>query len=442
MNMRKVLLLIVCILIAMLPMQILATEAQMQSGFTGQQLFLGDDLTMHFYAQLSQAHTADGVMAVTVGDEAYGEYTVKDMTAKEDGSYDFAVNLGAPEMTETISLTLTSGGETALQQSYSVREYAQYLLDGNYNDETKALVLQLLNYGAKAQLYFGNKTDDLANAGNELQTTQPMPEGIPQISITGEVDGIRYYGSTMLFRTKVAMRYYFQVTGDIEGYEFAVNGNARQPVSKDGNYYIEVADINPQEMDADMTVTVSDGTNTMSFCYSPMDYIVRMYNKADTAQTLKDMLLAANGYFQAAKIFEGVKAPQPVFTVSDATATAGQQITVTVDFAHNPGLLGTMLTLTYDEDVLTLDNAKNGTTLSGLSYMKPSRLKSGCNFVWYGNNSSPAKDGTVLTLTFTVAEDAPVGSYSIGLECSASDTFDGNNNPLMPEVKNGTVTVS
>lgn len=442
MNMRKVLLLIVCVLIALLPMQILATETQMQSIFTGQQLFLGDDLTMHFYAQLSQAHTADGVVAVTVGDEVYGEYTVKDMTAKEDGSYDFAVNLGAPEMTETISLTLISGGETALQQRYSIREYAQYLLDGNYNDETKALVLQLLNYGAKAQLYFGNKIDDLANAGNELQTTQSMPEEMPQISITGKADGIRYYGSTMVFRTKVAMRYYFQVTGDIEEYEFAVNGNTQQPVSKDGCYYIEVADINPQEMDTDMTVAVSDGTNTMSFCYCPTDYIVRMYNKDDTAQELKDMLLAANGYFQAAKVFAGVKAPQPVFTVSDAVAAAGEQITVTIDFAHNPGLLGTMLTLTYDEDILTLNSAKNGTALSGLSYMKPSRLKSGCNFVWFGSNSSPAQDGTVLTLTFTVAEDAPAGSYSIAVECSESDTFDSENNPLRPEVKNGTVTVS
>ena len=201
--MRKVLLLIVCVLIALLPMQILATETQMQSIFTGQQLFLGDDLTMHFYAQLSQAHTADGVVAVTVGDEVYGEYTVKDMTAKEDGSYDFAVNLGAPEMTETISLTLISGGETALQQRYSIREYAQYLLDGNYNDETKALVLQLLNYGAKAQLYFGNKIDDLANAGNELQTTQSMPEEMPQIShyrksrrdpLLWQYNGIPYQG--------------------------------------------------------------------------------------------------------------------------------------------------------------------------------------------------------------------------------------------------------
>lgn len=432
-------LVVMCLLVSIQPVQSLAAE---QSSFVGQQLYLGDDLCMHFYADLGAADAANGVMTVTVGGEVYGTYSVKDMAVNESGYYDFSVNLGAPEMTQSISLVLTSGGETVLHKQYSIREYAQYLLNGNYNDETKDLVLQLLNYGAKAQMFFNYKTDALANAGNEIQSIYPIPDRLPEIQITGSVDGIRYYGSAMVFRSKVAMRHYFQTAGNIAQYEISVNGNKKQPVSKDGLYYIEVADINPQDMDTAMTVSVTDGTDTQFFGYSPMNYIVRMYNKEDTAQALKNMLLAANGYFQAAKLFEGVKAPDPIFAVSDATATAGEQITMTIDLTHNPGLLGTMLTLTYDENVLTLTEAKNGSTLSGLSYVKPSRLKSGCNFVWFGSNASPAEDGTVLTLTFTVAENAPAGNYSIGLKCSVKDTFDGNNNPLMPDVQDGTVTLS
>ena len=439
MKMKKMLLLVVCMLLIVQPMQLQAAE---QSSIAGQQLFLGNDLNMHFYANISDAHLEDGVMTVTVGENTAAVYTVSQMTPGKDGTYDFSVNLGAAEMTETITLTLISGSATVLQKSYSVREYAQYLLDGNYNDQTKALVLQMLNYGAKAQLYFGNRTDDLANAGNAVQTTQQIPNQMTEIVISGNVNGVRYYGSTMVFRSKIAMRYYFDVSGSVNDCVFTVNGKTYQPVSKDNRYYIEVADINPQDMETAMNVTVTSGEEALTFNYRPVDYIIRMYNKAETSQALKDMLLAANGYFQAAKVFEGVKAPQPVFKVSNVTAKAGEQITVTVNFEHNPGLLGTMLTLTYDEDVLTLTAAKNGSTLSGLSYMKPSRFKSGCNFVWYGNNVSPAKDGTVLTLTFTVAADAPAGSYSIGLECSASDTFDGQNNLLLPDVQNGTVTIS
>lgn len=436
---RKIMLLVVCLLLLVQPVQIQAAE---QSSIAGQQLLLGDDLNLYFYADISDDHLQDGVMTVAIGETTVADYTVDQMAPNADGYYVFTVSLGAPEMTENITLTLSSGGATVLQKTYSVRQYAQYLLDGNYNDETKDLVLQLLNYGAKAQLYFEHRTDVLANAGNVVQPDYQIPTQMPEIAIAGSVTGARYYGSTMLFRSKTAMRYYFAVTGNVGDYTFAVDGKTYQPVAKGDYYYIEVVDINPQEMETAMDVSVTNGTETLSFSYRPMDYIIRMYNKADTSQKMKDMLLAANGYFQAAKVFTGVKAPTPVLQVSDATAKAGDTVTVTVDLAYNPGLLGTKMTLSYDENVMTLTNATNGSALSGLNYMKPSRLKSGCNFLWYGSAPSAAQDGTVLTLTFTVAEDAPAGSYSVDLVCLESDTFDGQNESLAMDVRYGTVTVS
>lgn len=439
MKVRKMILLVICMLLLVQPVQIWAAG---QSSIVGQQLFLGDDLNLHFYAEISDDHLQDGVMTVAVGETTVANYTVNQMTPNADGYYAFSVNLGAPEMTENVTLTLISDGIAVLQKTYSVCQYAQYLLDGNYNEETKNLVLQMLNYGAKAQLYFEHRTDDLANAGNVVQPDYQIPTRMPEIAIAGSVTGARYYGSTMLFRSETAMRYYFAVTGNVGDYTFAVDGKTYQPVAKGDYYYIEVADINPQEMETAMDVSVTNGAENMSFSYRPMDYIIRMYNKAGTSQKMKDMLFAANGYFQSAKVFAGVKAPMPVLQVSDAAAKAGDEITVTVDIAHNPGLLGTKMTLSYDENVMTLTNATNGSALSGLNYMKPSRLKSGCNFLWYGSAPSAAQDGTVLTLTFTVAEDAPAGSYSVDLVCLESDTFDGQNEPLAMDVRCGTVTVS
>ncbi len=430
------------IAICMLLILPVGVQAADESKIVGQQLFLGDDLTMHFYASLSQQHSADGIMTITVGGEQYATYAVSSVTAGEDGNYDFAVSLGAAQMTQDIILTLTVSGQIVLQNTYSIQGYAQYLIDGNYNDETKALVREMLNYGAKAQLYFDVATDDLANAGNEIQTQAQVPESAPEVAVSGKVGGIRYYGSSVVFQSHLGVRYYFEVDGDVSAYEFTVNGTKHNPISKDNLYYIEAAGIVPQAIETEMNVAVTNGTDSMSLVYSPMHYIVRMYHKSTTDTELKDMLVAANGYFQAAKVFTGVKAPQPVFYVSDVTAAAGDQITVTVNIEHNPGLLGTMLTLTYDEDVLTLNSAKNGIALSGLSYMKPSRLKSGCNFVWFGSNPCSERDAAVLTLTFTVAESAVVGSYSIGIKCSESDTFDADNRPLKVETRNGTVTVS
>ena len=62
------------------------------------------------------------------------------------------------------------GGEPVLQNVYSVRNYSQYILENNYTVETKNLVKQMLNYGAKAQAYFGHKTDELPNLGYEVES--------------------------------------------------------------------------------------------------------------------------------------------------------------------------------------------------------------------------------------------------------------------------------
>ena len=74
-------------------------------------------------------------------------------------------------------------------------------------------------------------------------------------------------------------------------------------IEKDGRYYVEVGGINPQDMDADITVTLSDGTDTLSVTYAPMDYIVRMYNKEDVEENTKALVQALYDYYLAAEIY-------------------------------------------------------------------------------------------------------------------------------------------
>ena len=297
-------LLMLCMLVGMLPLSVLAEE---KTEIVGQQLFLGDDLTMHFYATVASEHLADAQMTVAVGGNTVATHTVSSMTVNEDGYYDFSVALGAPQMTEEITLSLTSGGEKVLEKVYSIQDYAHYLLEGNYTDETKALVKEMLNYGAKAQLYFMYKTGDLANAGYEIETQASIAAEVPEVTVSDSLSGFSYYGSSMVFRSKIAVRHYFTTQNDISGYTFTVNGNDCA-VDKNGErYYIEVSDINPDQMDAEMAVSVTNDTGSLSFSYSPMTYITRMYNKESSSAELKAMLLAAKGYFEAAEVFTGVK---------------------------------------------------------------------------------------------------------------------------------------
>lgn len=99
-----------------------------------------------------------------------------------------------------------------------------------------------------------------------------------------------------MFRNKIAVRYYFTVTGDVNSYTFTVNGTEYEPVQKDNMYYIEVADINPQDLDDAITVAVND---TLTVSYSPMNYIVRMSTKG--SENLKALMKALYNYHLAAE---------------------------------------------------------------------------------------------------------------------------------------------
>ena len=295
-------LLVLCMLAGVMPFGALAAETTAQ--VEGQQLKLGDDLSMHFYTKV-EGVLDNAVATITVGGQLMKTYNLATMTP-QNGQYDLFVHLGAPQMTEDIVLSISDGNGEILNNTYSVQDYAHYLLKGNYTDETKNLVKELLNYGAKAQLYFKHKTDDLANAGYEIDTPA-LTAASTEVKVEGSVHGIYYYGSSMVFRSQIAIRYYFAAPNGIDGYTVTVNGEKYELKEKSDLYYVEVDGIMPNEMATEMTVAATDGTDSLSFTYSPKAYIARMYHKDSTSEALKNLLAAAGNYFSAAVVFTGVK---------------------------------------------------------------------------------------------------------------------------------------
>ena len=260
-------LLVLCMIVGVIPASVLAAESKTE--VIGQQLYLGDDLTMHFHVSVSDTHKTDGVMNVAVGGNSV-DYTIRDLEANSSGNYVFSVELGAPEMTEDITLTLTSGGEKVLEKVYSIQDYAHYLLENNYTKETKALVKEMLNYGAKAQLYFDYNTTDLANAGYEIESEAAIDADAPAVAVSGTVDGIQFYGCSMVFESKIAIRYYFTASNGIEGYTFTIDGESAEPNFKNDMYYIEIDGISPDAMDTLRTVKVAKGDAELAVEYSPV----------------------------------------------------------------------------------------------------------------------------------------------------------------------------
>lgn len=120
----------------------------------------------------------------------------------------------------------------------------------------------------------------------------------------------------------------------------------------------------------------------------------------------------------------------PQITVSRAAAKAGDEnITITITLKNNPGILGASFKLTYDNG-LTLTGVAKGEALSSLTFTKPGKLTSSCNFGWDGLDTEDTSDGVVLTLTFKVDPAADAGTYNISVSYGNGDIFDDGFNGI------------
>ena len=251
-------------------------SAETASPLKGTSVSLGSELVVNFYAEVTD--TEGAAMAFSVGEDTK---TVPVAQARhiEGNLYAFPYTIAPAQMTDIIEATLSDSGN-AYQTSTSVRTYAEKLFASRQWDKLAAadMMVATLNYGAAAQKYFGYNTENLANAGYEKAPTAEIPEGDSSSRASGSVSGISYYGASLVFETRIAVRFYFTVSGDIADYNFSI-GEA--PVAKGDMYYVEVPDINPQDYAKDITLTVND---QMTVTYSPMQYISRMYGKTDSAE--------------------------------------------------------------------------------------------------------------------------------------------------------------
>ncbi len=254
-------------------------------------LSLGEDIGANFYVDLKGTAPQTAVMEMTVAGKTTS-VTAAQADRSENGDYIFRANVAATQMTEPIGLRLKVNGKLVHEDSYTVRQYADTILNGNYTDGEKGLVKAMLNYGGKAQTYFGYNTDDLADADITVKETD-VPTDVEAMSVSGKIDGLRYYGATLVFESKTAARFYF--TGDVSGCTFKVGEDTLTPVQKDDMWYVEIADIAPQDLDKAITLSVND---TLSVTYSPLNYMVRM--NANGSDTLKALLKAMYTYHLAA----------------------------------------------------------------------------------------------------------------------------------------------
>ena len=261
---------------------------------------LEDDLKVKFYLQINPSIANAARVRIYVGETAV-TYLVSQLEQTPEGLYIAVIDVAAAQMTDQIFITVRSGNYISETKAYTVEQYAYTILaDENYS-QYHQLVKEMLNYGAAAQVYFDYESGNLANSGITDAGSVEIPDSVDNaVSVDGNANGTAFYGASLIFRDRIAVRYYFSFEGKINNLVFTANGQQYAPQLKDGLYYIELADIMPQNLDQPITLSVTDAEgNVLSVSYNPMNYIVRM-NEKGSAQ-LQNLVKALYNYHLAAK---------------------------------------------------------------------------------------------------------------------------------------------
>jgi hypothetical protein len=309
----------------------------------GKTLTLEGDIGVNYYVRLSDeialgGHASDYYMQFTINGRTIQVPLDVNNTTKTKynnttfTNYVFTCPVTSVEMNDTITAAFYEKGETedtliAELAEYSVATYAKnvkakYELDDSaYSAELIALVDAILNYGGSAQAYFGYQGENgYANAElnytvNAAAESERATEFAKHTRIkTGSVDGLTYYGSTLILDSETAVRFYFKLAEgkNIADYSFTYRisdgtvDKSLNPVYNEAQdmYYVEISNIKANSLIRDYTVSVtkadSSSEGTLSITYGPMTYANNMYSKTTAKEGTQTLMKALYYYYYAA----------------------------------------------------------------------------------------------------------------------------------------------
>ena len=320
--------------------------------FTGNSITLDGNINLNFYIDpnaIPNYADAESVTATFTWDSAsiasgnhYGDDVVavelKNLTPEANGWVKARVPVNAAQMANRVHAVVSVDGTTLEQtDDYSVKEYAETIIAGDYDAKTKTLVKEMLNYGAMAQTVFNDQLKDkpteLANAGlsaddlsaiaNEMNgvnadkiiaaikaaNNNERGATVEELQEIGTAIGGKWYTTSVIFLDGNTIRHYFDDVNDTRKW------NDADGVQDKYFYYKEKAGIAAADLDTLYQFTIGGKT----FSYSVLDYaaaVVESGMNPDAQNLAKALYLynqAANAYF----------APAPVENVVDLSTLTG-----------------------------------------------------------------------------------------------------------------------
>ena len=323
--------------------------------FTGNSITLDGNINLNFYIDPSAIPNyadAESVTATFTWDSAsiasgnhYGndryEVNLKNLPLEDNGWVKARVPVNAAQMANRVHAVVSVDGTTLEQtDDYSVKEYAETIIAGDYDAKTKTLVKEMLNYGAMAQIVFNDqltvKPAELANAGlssddltaiaNEMNNVtsdniigavkaangDKRGATVEELQEIGTAIGGKWYTTSVIFLDGNTIRHYFDDVNDTRKWEDA------DGVQDNYFYYKEKAGIAAADLDTLYQFTIGGKT----FSYSVLDYAAAVV-ESGMGDDAKDLAKALYLYNQAANAYF---TPAPVENVVDlSTLTANYE---------------------------------------------------------------------------------------------------------------------
>ena len=279
-----------------------ATLHNMGAHLAGHSISLEGDIAVNFYMQLdSELASHESVKMQFTVPGTSTEYQdqkvyVKDLepvTYNSKTYYVFKCRVAAKNMDSQIQAQLIDGENRSTVYTYSVKDYADYLLD-HTNDNTEyaaaaPLVRAMLTYGDNAKYYF-DKTGEEPDA---VKATIPEYGSIIYDTMPA---GVTFTGATLSLKSQTTLSLYFESNQEIE---LTCPGYTTKTAHSDREYVIRIRDIAAMDLNKEFTVKVN-GADAVT--YSPLTYCYKAQTSSDaklvnTVKALYNYHLAAKDYF-------------------------------------------------------------------------------------------------------------------------------------------------
>ena len=276
----------------------------------GHSISLEGDIGVNFYMELSDAvvNSETAYMHFTIpknGEPDTQDIKVSDASEVESGDKTYRVfkcQVAAKEMTSDIKAQIIDGEKQGTVFTYSVKEYADYLLTHTDEREDLAkaapLVKALLNYGAYTQIYFDKNPDKLANVGltEEEKALGEVSITVADYDVSGLPAGVTFAGATLSLKSETTLSLYFKSDDDLE---FSCGDYFVQDVPN-GEYQVaRIRGIKATDIGDVFTLNVSGATVK----YSPLNYIKNALNGGTDDVNLQNAVKALYLYWDAAQAY-------------------------------------------------------------------------------------------------------------------------------------------